>query len=89
MAKLGATRGRVRGTAIPGTRVYYKPALRKVVFRPSNVIRSSERVLKINEQLEALRGRPEHPAKKCKGLPWDQFIACLKKEMKAAIHKVT
>ena len=88
MAKKGITAGRVRGSAIPGVRVYYKPSLRKVVFRPNNVIRSSDYVLKINSQLEALRDKPEHPVRKCKGKPWNEFIACLKKEMKATIHKV-
>jgi len=87
-ARLGATRGRTRITSIPGTRVFYKPSLGKVVFRPINVIRSSEHVVKINMQLEALRGRDEHPAKKCKGKPWREFISCLKDEMKRAIKKV-
>lgn len=85
MAKKGITAGRVRGSAIPGVRVYYKPSLRKIVFRPNNVIRSSDRVIAINEKLEALRGSPNHPAKKCKGKPWGEFIQCLKTEMKTVV----
>ena len=88
MAKKGITAGRVRGSAIPGVRVYYKPSLRKVVFRPNNVIRSSDYVLKINEKLEALRGSPEHPARKCKGKPWNEFIQCLKTEMDKVVNPV-
>lgn len=80
--KLGATRGRVRGTAIPGTRVYYKPSLRKIVFRPSNVIRSSEKVIAINKKL---RAAPTKPATACKGKPWDEFVACLSEELKKIV----
>ena len=78
--KLGATRGRVRGTAIPGTRVYYKPSLRKVVFRPVNVIRSSEKVLAINEKFAAIK-----PASACKGKPWMEFVACLSEQLKGKL----
>lgn len=77
--KLGATRGRTRITSIPGTRVYYKPSLGKVVFRPTNVIRSS---LKVIERNKRLRAAPIKPATKCKGKPWREFIACLSEEMK-------
>lgn len=85
MAKLGATRGRTRITSIPGARVFYKPSLGKVVFRPTNVIRSSEKVLEINKKLEDLRGKAEHPARKCKGKPWREFIDCLRDEMKKVV----
>lgn len=78
--KKGATRGRVRGTAIPGTRVYYKPALRKVVFRPSNVIRSSDKVIAINKKFATIK-----PASACKGLPWDAFIKCLSDQLKGKL----
>jgi hypothetical protein len=77
--KKGATKGRTRITAIPGTRVYYKPALGKVVFRPTNVIRSSSKVIERNKLLIEAK---EKPATKCKGKPWRQFIDCLSKEMK-------
>ena len=78
--KLGATRGRVRGTAIPGTRVYYKPSLRKVVFRPVNVIRSSEKVIAINKKFATIK-----PASACKGLPWDEFVKCLSEQLKGKL----
>ena len=87
--KKGATTGRVRGTAIPGTRVFYKPAMGKVIFRPTNVVRSSDKVIEINKQLLSLRGSPEHPAKVCKGLPWKEFVRCMSEQMKKKIHKVT
>jgi DNA polymerase III epsilon subunit-like protein len=88
MAKKGITKGRTRITAIPGTRVYYKPSLGKVVFRPTNVIRSSDKVIAHNEKLEALRDSPDHPVTQCKGVrPWPKFIACLKKTMKAKVGK--
>jgi len=87
MAKKGITRGRTRVTSIPGTRVFYKPSLGKVVFRPTNVIRSSDKVLAQNAKLEALRGMPEHPARQCKGKPWPKFIECLKEKMKAEVGK--
>lgn len=75
--KLGVTAGRVRGTAIPGTRVYYKPSLRKIVFRPTNVIRSSEKVIERNKRFAAKK-----PAVGCKGKPWQQFVKCLSEEAK-------
>jgi len=78
--KKGATRGRVRGTAIPGTRVYYKPSLRKIVFRPTNVIRSSDRVIAVNEKFAAIK-----PASACKGKPWMEFVDCLSKQLKGKL----
>jgi hypothetical protein len=77
--KKGATRGRTRITSIPGTRVYYKPALGKVIFRPTNVIRSSDKVIARNKLLIEAK---EKPATKCKGRPWKEFIKCLSEEMK-------
>ena len=93
--KKGATRGRTRITAIPGTRVYYKPSLGKIVFRPTNVIRSSEKVIEINKKLLALKGKAEHPAKVCATklrregkTGWANFIKCLSDEMKKVITPV-
>ncbi len=82
MAVKGATAGRVRGTAIPGTRVFYRPSLGKIVFRPINVIRSSIKVLARNKKLEDLRGTEKVPSKICKGKSWKDFVYCLKVEMK-------
>jgi hypothetical protein len=87
MARKGLTRGRTRITAIPGTRVIYKPSLGKVVFRPTNVIRKSDKVLAHNAKLEALKDKSEHPARQCKGKPWPEFISCLKKQMALAVGK--
>jgi len=75
--KKGATTGRVRGTAIPGTRVYYKPALGKIVFRPTNVIRSSDRVIQRNKNFATIK-----PAASCKGKPWKEFIKCMSDVLK-------
>jgi hypothetical protein len=86
MAHKGATAGRVRGTAIPGTRVYFKPSIGKVVPRPTNVIRSSDAVLAVNKILEEMK-KEDLPAKKCAGKPWKQFVKCLKEEMKKTVTK--
>lgn len=88
MAEKGATEGRVRGTSVPGTRVFYRPSLGKIVFRPTNVIRSSDRVIDINDELRDLADSPNHPAKICKGRGWKEFIKCMKKEMKKAVKPV-
>lgn len=85
MAELGATAGRTRITSIPGTRVFYRPSLGKIVFRPINVIRSSRAVLAVNAKLEAVRGTPRAPATICKGRSWKPFVACLKTEMKKLV----
>jgi len=88
MARLGRTYGRPNTPW--GTKVYFKPSMGRVIGRKPGVVRRSEYVLKINEQLEALKGSPEHPATKCKGKPggWKEFISCLRAEMKKAIKKV-
>ncbi|RSN72969.1 MAG: hypothetical protein DSO07_01075 [Thermoproteota archaeon] len=79
---LGETRGRVAHAAIYGYRVrlYAKPSLGKAVLRKSGVHRRSEKVLRINEKVAAYK-----PASKCAGKPWDEFVKCLRKEMKAAV----
>ncbi|MEM2288364.1 MAG: hypothetical protein QW503_04665 [Sulfolobales archaeon] len=65
-----------------GHRIYYKPAIGKIVFRTAGVMRRSPRVVAINERLAAA---PVKPATKCKGRPWKEFIECLRREMKATI----
>jgi hypothetical protein len=79
----------VRGSAIPGVRVYFKPTLSKVIFRPPNVNRTSANVLKINKALVALKGSASHPATKCGATrgrkPLRQFLSCLSAEMMAII----
>jgi len=64
--------------------VYFKPALGKLVFRPTNVIRSSEKVLEINRKLIEAKVKP---ATACKGLPWRDFVVCLSKKMKEIVGK--
>lgn len=73
----GATAGRVRGTSIPGTRVFYRPSLGKIVFRPTNVIRSSDKVIARNEKFAAAK-----IATRCKGRGWKEFVKCLSVEGK-------
>jgi hypothetical protein len=86
---MAVTLGRVRGTAIPGTRIYFKPTLGRIVFRPNNVNRTSANVLKINKSLIALKGSASHPAKICgaaKGRrPLRDFLRCLSGEMMKVI----
>jgi hypothetical protein len=85
--KKGATAGRTRITSIPGTRVYYKPALGKIVFRPTNVIRSSDKVIEINKRLIAAAKAGRAPASLCKNKPWKDFVKCLSEQMKAIVGK--
>ena len=82
------TPGKVKQSAF-ANRVYYKPSLRKVVIRHPGVLRVSEDVRKINEQLRALAGKPQHPSVQCGGMSWAERIKCLKVKMKEAIKPVT
>jgi len=59
-----------------GTKVYYKPALGKVVFRKPGVLRRSTRVLERNRKVAAAK-----PASGCKGLEWKKFVTCLREKM--------
>jgi len=65
-----------------GHRIFYKPSLGKVVHRAAGVMRRSKKVIAINKKVAAAP-----PAPKCKGLPWKQFTACLRREMKAVVGK--
>lgn len=71
-----------------GVKVFYRPTMGKLILRKPGVYRRSKKVLKINEQLEAVAGKPTAPATKCKGRPWKDFVKCLKKEMKALVRPV-
>lgn len=73
--KLGSTAGRTRNV-LGITRAYFKPSLGKLVIRKPGVIRRSEKVLERNRKVRA-----SPPATKCKGKAWDEFVACLSKEM--------
>ena len=86
MARLGRTYGRPNTPW--GTKVYFKPAMGRVIARKPGVVRRSEKVLSINEQLENLAGKPDHPATQCKGKPWREFVSCLRAKMKEKITKV-
>jgi len=79
--KKGSTPGRVRNL-LGVSRIYYKPALGKFVIRKPGVIRRSDKVLSINQKVRA-----SPPAPKCKGKPWDEFVSCLSKEMKATVGR--
>lgn len=65
-----------------GFRVYYKPSLGKIVFRTAGVMRRSEKVIKINEQMATIK-----PASACKGKPWKEFVECLRKTLKEKMKK--
>ena len=71
-----------------GAKAFFKPSIGRLVMRKPGVLRKSEKVLKINAQLEAVKGTPDAPASKCEGKPWKEFVSCLRKEMKALIKKV-
>jgi len=61
----------------------------RVIARKPGVVRRSEKVLSINEQLENLAGKPDHPATQCKGKPWREFVSCLRTKMKEKIKKAS
>ena len=77
----GETGGRVRnmGPAAPATRLFFRPTMRKLIYRKSNVYRRSEAIMARNKKLQDAKIKP---ATACKGKPWDEFVACLKTEMK-------
>ena len=89
--KPGITRGRVVNTPW-GSRVYYKPKIRKVVFRIPWVTRRSEKVIARNMKLHELAGSPNHPVTACraeylkehpgaKHVPIEWMRDCLSKRM--------
>lgn len=80
------TIGKVRH--IPGARYYFKPTLGILVLRKPGVKRESADVVAINNQLEVLEGKPEHPSRYCGGLHWPERGRCLRQEMKKAIKPV-
>ena len=67
------TYGRVKHTVFDN-RVYYKPALKKVVIRTSGVNRTSPKVIERNKMFkEKMPGI----ILACRGQPWDKFISCV------------
>ena len=73
------TYGRVEHSVFDN-RVYYKPALRKVVIRSKGVNRTSEKVLAINKKFATIK-----PAAACKGKPWKEFTKCLREQLKGKL----
>ena len=80
------TRGRTR--QLGPVRFYVKDSLGKIIVRKAGVIRRSKAVKQINEKLENLRDSPDHPAHKCGGQGWDDFIKCLQAEMKRVVTPI-
>ena len=87
MARLGRTYGRPNTPW--GTKVYFKPSMGRVIARTPGVVRKSKKVISINEQLENLAGKSDHPATQCKGKPWREFVSCLRTKMKEKITKAS
>jgi len=81
MATPGRTYGRPNSPF--GVKWFFKPSMGRVIGRIPGVNRKSPKVLAVNEVLENLAGKPDHPATKCKGKDWKRFTSCLRKEMKA------
>ena len=67
-----------------GHRMYYKPAVGKVIYRAAGVMRRSKKVVAINKKLAIA---PVKPATACKGKPWKEFVNCLRKKMKEIVGK--
>jgi hypothetical protein len=79
LGQKGETGGRVfnMGAVAPGTRIYFKPSMPKMIYRKAGVIRKSDKVIARNEKVAK-----NPPASKCKGKPWKEFVKCLSAEMK-------
>jgi len=79
MAGKGETGGHVfnMGAVAPGTRIYFKPSMPKMIYRKAGVIRRSDTVLAVNKHFAGIK-----PSTACKGKPWREFVKCLGKELK-------
>jgi hypothetical protein len=79
--KLGETKGRVAHANILGSRIriYGKPSLGRVIPRKAGVIRTSKKVLAVNEAMAEIR-----PAKACKGKHFydGSMQKCLRDQLK-------
>jgi hypothetical protein len=73
------TPGKVKQIA-GAVRLYFKPALGKMVIRKSGVKRESEKVLERNKAFKSWAAGPGGAVVKCRDQPWDKFIACLRDE---------
>ena len=73
---MSETPGRVRNL-LGVARIYYKPSLGKFVIRKPGVNRRSEKVIARNQKVAAAK-----PAKACAGKAWNDFVKCLREQMK-------
>jgi len=86
MAKLGQTPGRVSHINVLGNRIriYGKPSLGKVIPRKAGVIRTSKKVLAVNEAMAEIK-----PATACKGKHFydGSMQRCLREQLKGIKEK--
>lgn len=84
-----ATPGRTYGkpNSAVGVKWYFKPSMGRLIGRIPGVVRKSAKVLAVNALLEEKAGKAEHPAVKCHGKSWKDFISCMRKNMKNLITK--
>jgi len=84
--KLGQTRGRVAHADILGSRIriYGKPSLGRVIPRKAGVIRTSKKVLAVNEAMAEIK-----PAVACKGKHFydGSMQKCLREQLKGIKEK--
>jgi len=59
-------------------RLYGKPSIHKFVVRTKDVNRTSEKVIKQNEEFKKIAAEV---TKACRGQPWDEFIKCKREKM--------
>lgn len=62
---------------------YYKPTLGKIVLRKPDANQTSEKLL-AQQASFATKMTGNNIASACKGLKWDQFKACLRREGRKA-----
>jgi hypothetical protein len=74
---MSETAGKVKQIA-GAARLYFKPALGKVVIRKSGVRRESAKVLERNKTFKSWAEGTGGAVVACRGRPWREFIACLK-----------
>ena len=73
------TPGKVKQIA-GAARLYFKPALGKVIIRKSGVRRESSKVLERNRMFKEWAQGPTGAVVACRGQDWPEFIKCLKEK---------
>jgi hypothetical protein len=73
------TPGKVKQIA-GAARLYFKPALGKVIIRKSGVRRESLKVLERNKMFKEWAQGPTGAVVACRGQSWPEFIKCLKEK---------